>query len=70
MTGVQFVLIGDVTEAVILDLHISESTLTVDDWSSELKAAVILPFHANFFNFKNSHWEPVIEPWQLQVKVR
>ncbi|KAI8057703.1 hypothetical protein BDF22DRAFT_772292 [Syncephalis plumigaleata] len=69
MTGVQFALIGDVTEAVILDLHVSEFTLTVDDWSSELKMAVTLPFHANFFNFKNSHWEPVIEPWQLQVNM-
>ncbi|RKP26494.1 hypothetical protein SYNPS1DRAFT_27818 [Syncephalis pseudoplumigaleata] len=69
MLGVQFALIGDVTEAAILDLHVSTFTLTVDDWSSEMKMAVALPFHANFFNLKNSHWEPVIEPWQLQMNM-
>jgi vacuolar protein sorting-associated protein 13A/C len=67
MNGIQFVLIGDVTEVAMLDLHMDAFTVTMDDWSSEMKVATTMPIHANFFNFKNSHWEPVIEPWQLQM---
>ncbi|RUS21382.1 hypothetical protein BC937DRAFT_92871, partial [Endogone sp. FLAS-F59071] len=25
--------------------------------------------YINFFNIKNSHWEPLLEPWQFNVKV-
>ncbi|RKP11114.1 hypothetical protein THASP1DRAFT_27093 [Thamnocephalis sphaerospora] len=69
MGGFQFVLVSDRTEVSVLDLKVEAFAATVKDWSSAMSASTTIPVVANFFNFKNSHWEPVIEPWQLGVKV-
>lgn len=38
------------------------------DWSRALHANVDFVLKANNFNFKNSHWEPILEPWNFCIK--
>lgn len=38
------------------------------DWSRALHASVDFVLKANNFNFKNSHWEPILEPWNFCIR--
>lgn len=37
--------------------------------SMQLSANVSFSAYINYFNIKNSHWEPLIEPWQFDLQV-
>jgi vacuolar protein sorting-associated protein 13A/C len=69
MHGFKFLLVSDVTEMAILDIQADAFTVYASDWSSSLCVSASVPLYANFFNIKNSHWEPVIEPWQVNIDV-
>ncbi|CEI90291.1 hypothetical protein RMCBS344292_04619 [Rhizopus microsporus] len=43
--------------------------LEVSNWSKELAASVQLYAHINYFNIKNSHWEPLVEPWNFKLEL-
>ncbi|KAI9292119.1 vacuolar protein sorting-associated protein vps13 [Neoconidiobolus thromboides FSU 785] len=63
--GLQVILIRDAYDLPIIDINTEPFTINVSDWSTHLKAELQLQLNANFFNLKNSHWEPLIEPWSL-----
>lgn len=67
--GIQIVLIEDLHDLPFVDVHINPFTLTASDWTRALQADVDFLLKANNFNFKNSHWEPIIEPWNFCIKV-
>lgn len=52
-----------------VDVQINPFTVSASDWTRALQADVDFLLKANNFNFKNSHWEPIIEPWNFCIKV-
>ena len=71
LEGIRVVFIDDFTNVHIplIDLSVDRIAADVKDWSSALKVNGILKLHGNFFNRMNSHWEPIIEPWSLDLSV-
>lgn len=67
VSGFQVILIGDEHELPMIDMNVKGFGVSVSDWSSQLKASTSISTYMNFFNLTNSHWEPLIEPWQFSV---
>ncbi|KAI9475459.1 MAG: hypothetical protein EXX96DRAFT_266961 [Benjaminiella poitrasii] len=67
--GLQAILIEDLHDVPFMDIQVNPFIISASDWSESLEANVNFEFKANNFNFKNSHWEPIIEPWQFGIRV-
>ncbi|KAF9431274.1 hypothetical protein BGZ94_003589 [Podila epigama] len=67
--GLQLILIDDMHSLPMLDLKLDRFDLEVKEWSSEMKVDTSLRPSINYFNVRNSHWEPLLEPWQLVIHV-
>ncbi|CAO3621876.1 unnamed protein product [Mucor fragilis] len=67
--GIQIILIEDLHDLPFVDVQINPFAIAASDWTRALKADVDFLLKANNFNFKNSHWEPIIEPWNFCIKV-
>ncbi|KAI9097290.1 hypothetical protein DFS34DRAFT_116945 [Phlyctochytrium arcticum] len=67
--GLRIILIDDLNDLHLpmLDIILEKFALDVADWSSSMRAQLAPAISCNFFNVKNSHWEPFIEPWQFAV---
>ncbi|SAL98237.1 hypothetical protein [Absidia glauca] len=64
--GLQLVIVEDLHDLAFLDLLIEPFNTTVSDWSSALVAHARISTQMNNFNFKTSHWEPLIEPYTFE----
>jgi len=53
----------------MLDFKLDRFDLEVKEWSSDMKVHTLLQPSINYFNVRNSHWEPLLEPWQFVVHV-
>ncbi|BFZ60577.1 Vacuolar protein sorting-associated protein 13 [Saitoella coloradoensis] len=62
--GLRLVLIGDLHELPMLDLCVKKFDVNVRDWSADLAMDTNIETYINVYNFSNSHWEPLLEPWQ------
>ena len=71
LEGITAVFIDDFSNVHIplLEVSVDRVAAHVQDWSSALKVNGVLKLHANFFNRLNSHWEPVLEPWSLDLSL-
>ncbi|KAF4635598.1 hypothetical protein G7Y89_g2500 [Cudoniella acicularis] len=69
LDGMRVILIGDLHELPILDVSVKNFTTTATNWSSTLRADTNIDLFANVYNFSKSAWEPLIEPWQLGLKI-
>jgi len=67
--GIQVILIGDLHELPLIDATVDPINVIVSDWSSQLRVDTKISTRINFFNIKNSHWEPLLEPWSFNAKV-
>nr|KAJ3420850.1 hypothetical protein HK105_005137 [Polyrhizophydium stewartii] len=69
--GIRAVFIDDVNDfhVPMFDFVLDKFVVDVADWSSQLRLDTALSLHANYFNLKNSHWEPFVEQWQLSVNM-
>ncbi|KAG0313845.1 hypothetical protein BGZ97_009846 [Linnemannia gamsii] len=67
--GLQLILIDDMHSLPMLDLKLDRFDLEVKEWSSEMKVDTSLRPSINYFNVRNSHWEPLLEPWQLVIHI-
>ncbi|CAK9441286.1 uncharacterized protein LODBEIA_P51550 [Lodderomyces beijingensis] len=65
--GVRFVLIGDVSELPVLDMNLKPFDLRAINWSTDLNAEVHIESFVNIFNYANSCWQPLIEPWPVAI---
>lgn len=61
-------MIEDLHELPFIDIQVKPFTVGATDWSRALHANVDFEIKANNFNFKNSHWEPILEPWKFCIK--
>jgi vacuolar protein sorting-associated protein 13A/C len=71
LEGITAVFIDDFSNVHIPLLEVSFDRMAahIQDWSSALKVNGVLKLRANFFNRLNSHWEPVLEPWSLDLSL-
>ncbi|KAI0218945.1 Vacuolar protein sorting-associated protein 13 [Massospora cicadina] len=67
--GLRILLIRDAYDLPILDLSTEPFIVDVLDWSNQLKAELHMAMRVNFYNLKNSHWEPLVEPWSFSVAI-
>ncbi|KAF9963917.1 hypothetical protein BGZ65_006327 [Modicella reniformis] len=67
--GVQLILIDDMYSLPMLDLKLDRFEMEVKEWSTDMKVHTLLQPSINYFNVRNSHWEPLLEPWQFAVNV-
>ncbi|KAG1472355.1 hypothetical protein G6F56_001588 [Rhizopus delemar] len=67
--GIQVVLIEDLHDLPFIDLQVNPFQIHASDWTRALKADADFSLAMKSFNFKNSHWEPLLEPWSFSVKI-
>jgi vacuolar protein sorting-associated protein 13A/C len=69
--SVRLVLIDDLNDLHLpmLDVTLSSFLVDMSDWSTNLRLDSGLAAQASYFNVKNSHWEPLIEPWQCSLSM-
>ncbi|PWN25799.1 DUF1162-domain-containing protein [Jaminaea rosea] len=70
VAGVQVILIGDVHTLPLLDLTVEKFTVNVNDWTGDMQFNTTLGAFLNYYNLSRSHWEPLIEPWVVDVAMR
>ncbi|ORX96417.1 hypothetical protein K493DRAFT_329607 [Basidiobolus meristosporus CBS 931.73] len=66
---VEIIFIRDLDDLPIIDIQLQKFVVEVKDWSSQLIVSTDIQMLANMFNIKNSHWEPLVEPWQFSIKI-
>ena len=54
----------------LFEFGVERTIYEMTNWSSKFEFNLGLSFFANYFNIRNSHWEPMIESAQLSVNVR
>ncbi|KAG0317193.1 hypothetical protein BGZ99_006445, partial [Dissophora globulifera] len=67
--GIQLILIDDMYSLPMLDVKLDRFDLEIKEWSTEMKVDTSLRTSINYFNVRNSHWEPLLEPWQFVIHV-
>jgi vacuolar protein sorting-associated protein 13A/C len=68
--GFQLVLIGDVHELPVVHLQTPAFACKAKDWSGDLNASVAIKPSINYYNLKNSHWEPLLDPWEFGISAK
>jgi vacuolar protein sorting-associated protein 13A/C len=70
--GIQAVLIDDLNNLhlPIFEFGFDRTLFEITNWSSNLQFDLGVSLFANYFNIKNSHWEPMIESWQFSLDGR
>ncbi|KAG5513316.1 hypothetical protein PMAC_001379 [Pneumocystis sp. 'macacae'] len=66
--GLRLILIGCHHDLPTIDISVNKFTIYLNNWSSELNINTNLNLFINSYNFSNSHWEPLIEPWQFEIQ--
>ncbi|KAJ3092913.1 hypothetical protein HK102_000456 [Quaeritorhiza haematococci] len=69
--GIRLILIDDLNDLHLPMFEVAIMPLTIDvsDWSRALRVNTSISLQINYFNIKNSHWEPLLEPWQCILNV-
>ena len=69
--GLKAVLIDDLNDLhmPIFEFGCTKTVFELNDWSSKYQVELGISLFANYFNIKNSHWEPLIELWQFSIDV-
>lgn len=66
--GVQVMLISEAQMLPLLDLRLNAYDVKATDWSADMKVKTALDVRLNNFNLASSYWEPMLEPWVLDVR--
>ncbi|KAL1915167.1 uncharacterized protein VTP21DRAFT_7648 [Calcarisporiella thermophila] len=65
--SVHIILIGDFHELPMVDIYFEPFNVKASNWSGEMRCNAQFSTYANFFNIKNSQWEPLLEPYTFDV---
>jgi vacuolar protein sorting-associated protein 13A/C len=67
--SIQALLIDDLSDLhmPLFEFGLEKTIFEMSNWSSTLEFNLGLSLFANYFNAKNSHWEPMIESSQVSV---
>ncbi|KAJ3106617.1 hypothetical protein HDU97_005982 [Phlyctochytrium planicorne] len=69
--GIRVLLIDDLNDVHLpmFNVAVDKLILEISDWSSTLRIDTGIKLHANYFNIKNSHWEPLVELFEVYLNV-
>ncbi|KAJ2693975.1 Vacuolar protein sorting-associated protein 13 [Coemansia sp. IMI 209128] len=67
--GLRLVVIRDMFGLPVYACTAREFHVDVTDWTIGLRLQSSIQVHASYFNRRNSHWEPFIEPWRCSVNM-
>ena len=67
--GAQIILIEELHETPMIDMNLQPFHVEVANWSKDVSATVEFATFINYFNIKNSHWEPLLEPWNFKLEL-
>lgn len=67
--GAQIILIEELHETPMIDMNLKPFNVEIANWSKDLSATVEFSTFINYFNIKNSHWEPLLEPWSFRLEL-
>ena len=69
--GFRIIVIDDLNDLHLpmFDLIVEKAGADVSDWSTQMLVDYSMSLHINYFNIKNSHWEPLVEPWSCTFNV-
>jgi vacuolar protein sorting-associated protein 13A/C len=72
LDSIQAFLIDDSNNLLmpILEFGVERTVYDMSNWSTKFEFNLGVQLFANYFNIKNSHWEPMIESSQFSVNVR
>lgn len=62
-------MIEDLHDLPFIDASLEPFVVHVNDWSRALSVDIGFNLQASNFNLRNSHWEPIIEPWKFDIKI-
>ncbi|KAI8968414.1 hypothetical protein BDF20DRAFT_896210, partial [Mycotypha africana] len=65
--GAQVILIEELHETPMIDMNLQPFNVEIANWSRDLSLSVEFQTYINYFNLKNSHWEPILEPWNFKL---
>lgn len=68
IAGVQVMLISEAHMLPILDLRLNACDVNIIDWSADLRVHSTWNLWLNNFNLSSSYWEPLLEPWVLDIR--
>lgn len=54
----------------MFELGLDRTVYEITDWSMNYQFDMGVSLFANYFNVKNSHWEPLIESWNFSINGR
>ncbi|ORX97315.1 hypothetical protein K493DRAFT_336590 [Basidiobolus meristosporus CBS 931.73] len=63
------ILVNDMNDLPFVDFQLTKCLVKAMNWSTNLQLKAQVALQTNFLNLKNSHWEPLIEPWEFEVQV-
>ncbi|KAJ1846513.1 Vacuolar protein sorting-associated protein 13, partial [Coemansia sp. RSA 2703] len=69
VASLRIVVIRDMFGLPVYACTAKEFHVDVADWSYSMRVQSDLKLQASYFNRRNSHWEPFIEPWGFSVNV-
>ncbi|KAI8839881.1 hypothetical protein BC829DRAFT_420941 [Chytridium lagenaria] len=69
--GIRVLVIDDLNDVHLpmFNVAVDKLILEISDWSSTLRIDTGIKLHANYFNVKNSHWEPLVELFEVYLNV-
>lgn len=65
--GIRCIIISEVHMLPFVDAGVNSFALQMNDWSADMRMKAQLDFSLNNFNLSTSNWEPLVEPWTLNV---
>ncbi|KAI9302632.1 hypothetical protein BJ944DRAFT_290009 [Cunninghamella echinulata] len=68
--GFEMIIVEDLHDLPFMNLSIEPFELKASDWTRAPVASLTMDIYFNYFNFKNSHWEPLIEPYNFGIQVK
>jgi vacuolar protein sorting-associated protein 13A/C len=54
----------------MFEIGLDRTVYEITDWSRNHQFDMGVSLFANYFNVKNSHWEPLIESWHFSINGR
>ncbi|KAJ2823705.1 Vacuolar protein sorting-associated protein 13, partial [Coemansia sp. 'formosensis'] len=69
VAGLRLVVIRDMFGLPVYAVTAREFHVDVSDWTAGLRVQSSIQLQASYFNRRNSHWEPFVEPWRCSINM-
>ncbi|WFD07777.1 Vacuolar protein sorting-associated protein 13 [Malassezia vespertilionis] len=66
--GIQIMVISEAHMLPLIDARVQPFRVSIADWSADLRVYTTLQMYINNYNFASSYWEPLLEPWEMELR--